>query len=424
MPASSFQFLHAADLHIDSPLRGLVRRGEVAGAFIHASRRALENLVATAIREKVAFVIIAGDIYDGNWRDYTTGHFFVRQMGHLAREGIRVFLIRGNHDAKSVITKDLPLPSNVRSFSVRGVESLRIEELGVVLHGRGFAHRHVSDNVALSYPSAEPGYFNIGVLHTSLTGREGHDVYAPCTIGDLRRHGYDYWALGHVHRREIVEEDPPIVFPGNLQGRHARESGPKGATLVSVADGRVADLEAMVLDAARFEHIELVLSGMTEIAHLMQEARRAIAEAREGAAGRPLALRLTFKGKTALHEHLSAQAEQVSEEMQALAWEAGDDVLIEKVRNTTSSLGDGHAMSAITGFDEILSAVAADPAFQADIARTLTDLRSKTPADVLELLGFNSGDIGSIATSAITTAEDVVLAGLNGIAPPEVEAAQ
>lgn len=424
MVASTFKFLHAADLHIDSPLRGLARRGAVAGAFVSASRRALENLVAAAIHEKVAFVIIAGDVYDGNWRDYTTGHFFVRQMGYLARESIRVFLIRGNHDAESVITKDLPLPSNVRGFSVRGVESVWIEELSTVLHGRGFAHRHVSDNVALSYPSAVPGHFNIGVLHTSLTGREGHDVYAPCSVEDLRRPGYDYWALGHVHRREIVEADPPIVFPGNLQGRHARENGPKGATLVSVVDGRVADLESLVLDAARFENIELDLFAMTEIARLMQEARRAIAETREGAAGRPLALRLTLKGKTALHEHLSAQAEQVSEEIQALAWEAGDDVLIEKVRNATSSLGDGRAMAAITGFNEILSAVAADPMFQADIARTLSDLRSKTPADVLELLASNDGDIGSIATSAITAAEDLILAGLNGIATPETETAQ
>src|SRR5258708_10949813 len=126
-----FRFLHAADLHLDSPMTGLVRRGETAGLFVEASRRALENLVSRGIEEKVAFLIIAGDIYDGDWRDYATGQFFVRQMGRLARGGVRVFTVRGNHDAETVITRALPLPENVHSFSVRSVATIVIEELAV-----------------------------------------------------------------------------------------------------------------------------------------------------------------------------------------------------------------------------------------------------------------------------------------------------
>ena len=418
MSVPTFQFLHAADLHLDSPLRGLARRGELAGAFIEASRQALDNLVTTAISERVAFLIIAGDIYDGDWRDYATGQFFVRQMGRLAQADIPVFLIRGNHDADSVITRNLPLPTNVYSFSVRSVATTTIEPLRVALHGRGFANRHVPDNVALTYPAALPGYLNIGILHTSLTGRDGHDVYAPCSIEDLQRTGYDYWALGHVHRREIVSERPFVVFPGNLQGRHARELGEKGATLVTVNEGRIAAVEALTLDAARFDHERIDLGGLADKAALMARAREAIGRAHERADGRPLALRLSLSGATMLHAELCAQADQVNEDMQALAWEVGPDILIEKVRIETSWPEGTAADRAVLGdFADVLAAAAADPAFRAEIAKTLGDLRMKAPAEAAALVGWTEADAGAIGARAIAAAEEAILASLGGVAP-------
>lgn len=415
MAPRSFQFLHAADLHLDSPLRGLSQRGPEAAAFAHASRRALENLVSAAIARQVAFVVIAGDIYDGDWKDFSTGQMFVRQMGRLARENIPVFMVSGNHDAASVITSDLPLPRNVHRFSVDAVESVPLPDWSTVVHGRGFAQRHVPRNLALDYPAAVPGQFNIGVLHTSLTGREGHEVYAPCTVADLERTGYDYWALGHIHQREVVCERPAIVFPGNLQGRHARETGPKGATLVRVEDGRITALEALALDAARFDAVEVDLTGAEQRADALERARVALADAVERAEGRPLAARITFTGRSPLAATLRADLPQLREDMTALAGELSDALLIEKVAMKAEGPRP-QAAPLLADFGAILSAVAADPQVQADIGKTLRTLQDKTPKNVLKALEQNGAMVGAapeaLLAAALEEAQETILARL------------
>ena len=178
--------------------------------------------------------------------------FFVAQMGRLREAHIPVYLLHGNHDAESQITRRLPLPDNVHVFGGQQPESFRIDDLDVVLHGQSYRQRDVSENLARSYPQPVDGTFNIGVLHTGLGGMGGHANYAPCSLDDLINKGYDYWALGHVHRAEVLHERPYIVFPGNLQGRHVRESGAKGARLVTVENNEIVDCAMVHTDVVRW----------------------------------------------------------------------------------------------------------------------------------------------------------------------------
>ncbi len=212
---------------------------DVAAQFIEATRNALSTLVSKAIDLAVDFIVIAGDIYDGDWKDNKADLFFNREMARLQRAGIPVYLLRGNHDAVSVVTKTITLPDNVFEFPTNRPGTFRIDRLKVALHGQGFAERSATENLAIGYPRREQGWFNIGVLHTSLSGREPHAPYAPCSVDDLRSRGYDYWALGHVHQFEEVSADPLVIFAGNLQGRSVREVGAKGAVLVTVGDSHV-----------------------------------------------------------------------------------------------------------------------------------------------------------------------------------------
>jgi DNA repair exonuclease SbcCD nuclease subunit len=331
-----FRFIHTADIHLDSPLRGLEIHEDAPVEEIRgATRRAFDNLIELAIEEEVDFVLIAGDLYDGDWKDYNTGLFFAGRMGKLAKAGIRVFIVSGNHDAASRITRAMPLPGNATLFPHKKSHSVILDDLGVIIHGRSYSSRAVTENLASQYPQHDANSFNIGLLHTSLTGREGHEDYAPCTIDDLKSKGYDYWALGHVHKREIVSEDPLILFPGNIQGRHIKETGAKSATLVTVEDGRITEVEERELDVLRWTICEVELSECETTDSVYDAVRQAFERELDLADGKTLALRLVLTGKCPVHAQLLERTAQWTEEFRGIAASHGD-VWLEKVKFHTS----------------------------------------------------------------------------------------
>lgn len=333
-----FRFLHTADIHLDSPLKGLETHEDAPVEEIRgATRRAFDNLVDLAIEEDVAFVLIAGDLYDGDWKDYNTGLYFAGRMGKLDKAGIQVFIVSGNHDAASNTTKAMPLPDNVSIFSHKKPESKKRENLGVIIHGQGYGTKAITDNLSLNYPMSEPGYFNIGLLHTSLTGRENHASYAPCSVEDLQSKGYDYWALGHVHKREIVSNNPTIIFPGNIQGRHIKETGSKGATLVTVEDGILTQIETRNLDVLRWTVCEVDLSNCLNTESVHDAVRAAFEYERDKADDRTVALRLILTGRSAVHAQLLDRTTQWVDEFRAIAESIGD-VWLEKVKFKTTRI--------------------------------------------------------------------------------------
>ncbi len=327
------RFIHAADLHIDSPLRGLDRYdGAPVERLRTATRSAFERLIDKAISDRVDFLLLAGDIYDCDWQDFHTGLFFRGQLVRLEREKIRVFIVQGNHDAQGVISKQLVLPPNVTVFSSRAAHTIRLDDLSVAIHGRSFPERAVDEDLVPSYPEPVPGFFNIGLLHTSLTGRAGHDTYAPTDLPTLSTKGYDYWALGHVHAREVIAERPRIVFPGNLQGRHAKETGPKGCELVTVEAGRI-ESEFVALDVVRWSQLVVSLDGVHRLEALGEAFRHALDPALTGAMDRLHAVRVTLTGSTELHRLEASQPGTLAAAMYGAAQDIGEaEVWIEQVR--------------------------------------------------------------------------------------------
>ncbi len=392
------RFVHAADIHLDSPLRGLESyEGAPVEEIRGATRRAFENLVDLCLSEGADLLVIAGDLYDGDWKDYNTGLFFIRQVTRLTRAGVKVVWVRGNHDAASQITKRLSLPDGAFELEARSPQTLALEDLGVAVHGQSYGKRDVTADLAAGYPDPRSGLFNLGILHTALDGREGHDAYAPCSIDRLVERGYDYWALGHVHKREIVCEDPWIVFPGNLQGRHARETGAKGATLVTVEDGAVTSLEERELDVVRWSDCPVDVSEATSAHDVVDQVRAALEAEAEPVGDRLLAARIQLRGRTAADTELRSDLVRWREEIRAAAMDTGASIWIEKIVFETQPDLDVDAL--IEGDDPIANLIRAvrgvgdDDGALSEIFESMASLTTKLPAEYRQLPG--AVDLGS-----------------------------
>jgi DNA repair protein SbcD/Mre11 len=413
-----FKFIHAADVHLDSPLRGIEPYdGAPVGQLRGATRRALENLVELAIAEQVAFVLFAGDLYDSDWKDYNTGLFFAAQMTKLREAGIRACLIAGNHDAASQLTRYLRLPDNVTMFSVQRPETLRLDAIDVMIHGQGFPTRAVTHDLSATYPHPAPQLFNIGLLHTSVDGREGHESYAPCSVDGLRSKGYDYWALGHVHRREVLCQDPWIVFPGNIQGRHVRELGPKGCTLVTVQDRQVVSALPRDLDVLRWSICDVDVSGALTGDDVVDHVRQALERELAGGGTCPMAVRVRLVGACKAHGELSAHHERWTNEIRAVATDVSNGTIcIEQVKTQTRIQTDLDQMlagdDALSDLLRALSNWEADEAFMAEVASELRVMAGKLPPELR--IGEDAIDLDNPQTlrQAIEEVKHLLLARL------------
>ncbi|HZO12083.1 MAG TPA: DNA repair exonuclease [Polyangiaceae bacterium] len=408
------KLLHAADLHLDSPMRGLERyEGAPLEAMRLATRRALENLIECCLAEEVRLLLLAGDLFDGEWKDYSTGLFFAQQMTRLRQGGVEVVLVRGNHDAASQIERHLEHPSNVRELSTRRAESVVYEELGIAVHGQSYGKRAVTEDLAAGYPDALDGVFNIGLLHTCAGGREGHEPYAPCSVETLASKGYDYWALGHVHQREVLLRDPWIVFPGNLQGRHAREIGSKGATLITLRDGRIGDVAHRALDAARWSLAEVDLSEAESGYDAVDLVRAKLEEELLLAEGRPLAVRLRLVGSSAAHGALVDDPERWESAIRAAASDVGE-VWIEKIEIATEP---SFLLEELSAREDAIGQVARSLSLHAGevgaFIDDLAELRRKLPREVREDRGLRLDD-PAVVRDALVDAQQLLLARLQG----------
>jgi exonuclease SbcD len=391
--SQNMKLLHAADIHLDSPMRGLALRDDApVQALRSATRRAFNGLVELAIEEAVDLVLLAGDIFDGDWAHYGTGAHFVRQMQMLQAAGIPVVAIAGNHDAESKLTKSLRLPENLTMLSSARPQTWTSESLGIAVHGQSYATPAVLEDLAAGYPAPEPGLVNVGLLHTSADGRPGHERYAPCTVTTMVNRGYDYFALGHVHTREVLSEAPHIVFSGVLQGRGLRESGAKGATLVEIVDGVVRH-DHRVLDVVRWAVLNVDATGARDLDEVCGRATAAVRAAVRDADGRLLAAQIRVHGASAAHAALVSDTERTRHEMALAAAEsAGDQVWLQGtvVETIPEAPVTGAGNDAVGELMAELEEILASDGAIAELSQVLGPLADALPVTALE--HFNPTD--------------------------------
>ena len=343
------RFLHAADLHLGAPLQSLGAHlePEVAAHVRKLARLAWDRLIDTAITHGVDAVVLAGDVYDTADRDPGAAHRVADGFRKLAEADIAVFVAHGNHDPltaeylRTVGTDRAAIvfpPGEVASYRVEmsnGVE--------MTIAGISYSRTEERENLALRFASVS-GRPVVGVLHTNVGGRPGHDDYAPCTVDDLESMPVDYWALGHIHDRQVHPTRRGYwAYPGNLQGRSTKltECGAKGALLVGVdADGRILEPEFIACDAVRFERVDVDLGGLEDTDEAFDRIRSILADRMADVDDRFVLVRLEVTGATTVAAELEKRWDDTAAHIGELATETIVDGVLVKVVNSCTPAVD------------------------------------------------------------------------------------
>jgi DNA repair exonuclease SbcCD nuclease subunit len=372
---------------LDSPLRGLDRyEGAPVERLRGATRRAFERLVNLAIEDRVSFVVIAGDLFDGERDDYQTAMFLQRQLRRLDECDIPVIIAYGNHDAANQITRRLDLPHSARVLPYDTPATIELPGAEAALHGMSYATRAVNEDLVGRYPQPVPGVLNVGVLHTSIDGRPGHDPYAPCTIDELVNRGYEYWALGHVHQREHHTVDGVhIVFPGCLQGRDVGECGPKGATVVVYASGAVEKVIPCVLAPVQWTRIEVDLSDVPFVLGAIEHTVERLSDLQASSDADLNAVRIVLHLSSAARRDWLREPDRYDAELRADAAGGDERLWIERIIVSPESASrpevSGEALAAVT---DVLASLRASPVQAAELgaAGLLAGIRSRFGSDL------------------------------------------
>lgn len=427
----AFRFIHTADIHLDSPLRSLALRDPALSDLIGtATRTAFVRIIDLCLAEAVDALLIAGDLYDGQQTSMKTARFLGQQLQRLEAAGVRVFIIRGNHDALSKITRELVLPPTVTLFGPKAETHLiaaprQSGTRPIAVHGISFAKPQAPDSLLGRFPAPLADTVNIGMLHTSLAGAPGHDPYAPCSLADLNATGYDYWALGHIHARAEYLGAATVVMPGMPQGRDIGEAGEKSVTLVTVADDGSISLETRVTAPAEFERVPVALDGLTDWADLVTALGRALTRARRDHRGEHLVLRPVLGGHSALAWRVLRDLDLLHEEAR-LAAEALDGVWIDKLENacTTTAAGQGAGFDAGTGpladLAREMAATLASPALDAEAEAEASVLLRALPRALRQLWGEDEAQMARLRQQLLHEGAAEVLAALTPTPEEEV----
>lgn len=317
---SQLRFIHAADLHLDTPFRGLQEVNEaIAQRLSQATFTAFDHLIHRALREKVDFLLVAGDIYEQSERSLRAQLRFRDGLALLAQQGIPSYVVHGNHDPLDGWISRVEFPPEVTVFGSDRVTSVTYARDGVAvarIHGISYPTAKVSDDFGRGFQREGSEPFQIGLFHCNVGGDPNHAAYAPRSLKELEECRLDYWALGHVHERKVLSEwNPFVAYPGNLQGRHIREAGPRGALLVETEGSRVTDHRFLNLQDVRWEKVLIDIAGLESVDGLVERVQEELEARWEEAEGCSLVLRIHLTGRGPLHKELTRGLEALLERL-------------------------------------------------------------------------------------------------------------
>lgn len=340
-----FSFIHTADLHLDSPFKGISEMNEeISKELTEATFNTFNNIIDACIDKQVDFLLIAGDIYDGADRSLRAQLRVRDGLNRLSKAGIDVYITHGNHDPLNGWSANLDWPKNVHIFNGNSCEEVIVERDGkkiLQIYGISFPTREIKTNLAQKFPKirkSKKKMYTIGMLHCNVGVDTGHEPYAPCKLKDLTSRNFDYWALGHVHNKTIINENPLIIYPGNPQGLHPKEDGARGCFFIKVDKKGQSTAEFIELDSIRWVVSELSIKSLQSEQDFISKIENTVEQIREKADGRASICRIVLTGRSSLHSTLNRKGvlDDIVQELRENEEGEKQFVWIESVVNNTN----------------------------------------------------------------------------------------
>ncbi|KAF0122457.1 MAG: metallophosphoesterase [Xanthobacteraceae bacterium] len=394
-----FRFVHTADLHLDSPMKSLaLRNADLAELVGGASRIALQRIVELCLEERVDALIIAGDLYDGDQTSMKTARFLAMQMARLNEADIKVLKVRGNHDAASRITAELVLPPCVTIFGGRGDNvELGSAACPVAIHGVSFAKPQAPESLL---PKFKPPH---------------DDTYAPCSLADLDRSGFRYWALGHIHMRSEHNGNAHVVMPGIPQGRDINEAGPKTVSLVTVGDDGTIAVEERAVSTAEFQRVPVDVGGLTQWTDLVTKVATSLERVRDSVDAEHVIVRPHLHGATPLHFRMLRDRDLLLAEAEKAAEQTGRtwiDRLIVEAGPVRSGFAD--ATDPLIELEDLMGRACADLEIRQQVEELVSMLITDLPPELRDLAGHGDDELSRFIDGLLADGSTEVLAKLAG----------
>lgn len=407
------KLLHTADIHLDSPLHSLsLRNEEISEKIQLAIRSTLKKIVDIALEKEVSAVLISGDLFDGKQRSAYTAAFLISQLDRLCEKDIEVFYIKGNHDAENPLSVDVNLPSNVRIFDGRGGKH-KIQDTNIWIHGVSFSERVAPHSLLPKFQQPVEGEFNIAMLHTSLTGDSGHDPYAPCSVSDLCKMKFDYWALGHIHKRQVYCDNPWVVMPGIPQGRNIGEDGSKSVSLLTVKD-RGITVEELNTSCVEFQNLKIDITSIEDEESLRVMVKQRMTTLRQNLISDDVILRVTISGCTALHWNLHRDQDVWQEIIEGFAVEIGHIWIDKIIFNLSDQEEQMAAGDAVAELSSLMKDVSGEESFISNAIEEVRDVFSKLTPDMRKELMPNEEEVNKLTDELARKGVKRMLAVMRG----------
>ncbi len=373
------KLIHTADVHLDSPLQTLaLRNPDLQDKVQGASRHAFTRIVEQALEQDVAAVLISGDLFDRTARSAKTAAFLLAELARLNKAGIKVFYIKGNHDAENPLTGETTLPENVHVFDGDG-DKVQLQGCEVWIHGVSFSEKKAEKSLLGKFAAPVPNAINIGLLHTSLNGSASHDVYAPCTVQELIDTGFNYWALGHIHKRQVHSDAPWIVMPGIPQGRDIGEPGPQSATLIEIDEGSITTSEFLT-SSIEFTTLLLDVGALEDATALQTLAKSALQKHADSLQSDDGVVRVRLQGQSAFRWQWLRDRDQWEETFDLACRGTGRlwmEKLIFEIDDTPKTVADKSALGELSS---LMSAIRSEESFVEESVTLINEVLSALPA--------------------------------------------